>query len=103
METEAWKYSVDGLVTGADGKHSVRHICDCASYEEAVTVSKQVIDDFLKAWCIPGMTAERLFVSYCKRGEIPIVFIEGANTMNLPVFNHYAYAKERCAALCKSG
>lgn len=95
------KYFVDGLVTGADGRHSVRRICECASFEEAVIKSKAIIDDFLNAWRIPGMTSDRLFTSYCKRGEIPIVFIEGADTMNLPVFNHYKYAKERCAELCR--
>jgi hypothetical protein len=65
-----------------------------------VTASKQVIDDFLTAWHLPGMKSERLFLEYCKRGEIPIVFIDGADTMSLPVFNHYNYAKERCAVLC---
>lgn len=96
------KYFVDGLVTSADGRHSVRRIQECATFDEAVVVSKQLIDHFLTAWRIPGMTSDRLFMNYCKRGEIPIVFIEGADTMNLPVFNHYKYAKERCAALCQT-
>jgi hypothetical protein len=94
-------YFVEGLTNVHSGESDVRHIGDFESLEEAIRASQDTIDRFLAANLRNGMTVADLFAQYQKFGEVPLIFSDGAKTMNVSGFNHFKYAMIRCAAICE--
>jgi hypothetical protein len=68
--------------------------------EEAVAICKNIVDEFLAAKHLPGMTAEELYAAYTGFGEDPFIRIEGSGSNP---FSAWAYAKGRCAEICAGG
>jgi hypothetical protein len=93
-------FFVEGLSDHQKVETQVRRIGEYASVEEAITVSKQMIDDFLQRTYRPGMLSKVLFLQYQERGEYPFIFRDDDKTFNVPSFNHLNYAQTRCAEIC---
>jgi len=64
--------------------------------EEAIAVSKGIVDEFLSAHHKPGMTAAELYAGYTGYGEDP--FIQGPGSSC--AFSAWNYAESRCAEIC---
>jgi hypothetical protein len=92
-------YFVEALTTLHAGDSTVRRIGEFKTLVDAVKASEQVIDAFLLRTMTTGMTAAVLYSHYEKSGEVPFIFSDDARTMNVRGFNHFNYARERCAAL----
>ena len=66
--------------------------------EEAISVCKQVVDDYLLSSYEPSMTAEQLLENYVNFGDDP--FIRGGGTENS--FSAWDYAKTRVFEICEA-
>jgi len=66
------------------------------TYAEGLTACRRIVDDFLAAHHVPGMTAADLYQQYTAYGEDP--WISPADTE--PRFSAWTYAGERCQELC---
>ena len=69
---------------------------DFATFEEAVTACKAIVDNFLQHGYKEGVTADKLYESYVGFGEDPFIVGEPA-PFNFSAWN---YAKERCWQIC---
>ncbi|HYK88702.1 MAG TPA: hypothetical protein VE398_08025 [Acidobacteriota bacterium] len=67
-----------------------------ATYDEALTKAKAIVDDFLRENYSPGMTSKELYEGYVGFGEDPFIIPAGD-----PRFSAWEYARERCAELCR--
>lgn len=70
-----------------------------ATYAEAEAACRKIVDEFLLANRKPGMSADALFSLYTTFGEDPTIDADGPNSER---FSAWAYARERCGALCTS-
>jgi hypothetical protein len=66
------------------------------SFETAVAVCKQIVDQYLAATFKEGMSAAELYQRYVSFGDDPFVVPkpEGAD------FSAWVYAKQRCSEIC---
>jgi len=94
------KYFVEGLTKVHGGEGYVRRIGECETLEGAIRTSQQVIDEFLIGRLQDGTTPTNLFTQYQNFGEVPFIFVDGDDTINVAGFNHFNYAMTRCFALC---
>ena len=67
-----------------------------ASYQEALSKAKAIVDQCLERSHQPGMTSDELFQGYAGFGEDPFILPAGE-----PCFSAWDYARERCAELCR--
>jgi hypothetical protein len=93
-------YFVEGLTHVPGGESKVRRVGEFATLEEAIGAAQKLIDDFLQAKWVAGMTVAALYEQYQEGGEVPFIFSDDARTMNVSGFNHFNYAATRCGALC---
>ncbi len=93
-------YFVEGVSKHQDPQPQVRRIGEYKTVEEAVTVAKQTIEQFLRGEFKRGMTAKKLFSLYEERGEHMFIFQDEAKTFNVPGFDHADYARTRAAEIC---
>jgi hypothetical protein len=94
------KYFVEGLSRVHSGEGCVRRIGECETLKAAVRTSQQVIDEFLIDRLQHCITAADLFTQYQNFGEVPFIFVNGGDTVNVTGFNHLNYAMARCLVLC---
>jgi hypothetical protein len=66
------------------------------SYEQAVVAARAIVDAFLTLHHTPGMSADQLFALYTSFGDDPFSVPAAPES---PV-SAWAYAGQRCAALC---
>jgi hypothetical protein len=71
-----------------------------ATFEEAVRISKKIVDEFLLSGYKPGMTARQLYEGYMMFGEDPFI---GGPAEKPYHFSAWEYAKRRCEELCNPG
>jgi hypothetical protein len=93
-------YFVEGVSKHQDPQPQVRRIGEYKTIEEAVTVAKQTIEQFLRGEFKRGMNARKLFSLYEARGEHMFIFQDEAKTFNVPGFDHADYARTRAAEIC---
>jgi hypothetical protein len=93
-------YFVEGLTNVVGGEATVRHIGEYLTLEGAIRGAKSIIDDFLLANKKEGITVSELFSQYRNFGEVPFIFCDGDETLNVRDFNHFDYALRQCAAIC---
>jgi hypothetical protein len=67
-----------------------------ATYAEAETACRKIVDDFLAGNRKPGIGAEALFRLYTTFGEDPAIDAAGPNGER---FSAWDYARNRCAEL----
>ncbi len=94
-------YIVEGLSKHNQPSSQVRHIGNFKTLPIAIAASKRVIDQFLLREYTPGTTAKVLFAVYQNLGEFPYIFRDDDKTFNVPGFNHFQYALERCHEICE--
>lgn len=58
---------------------------------------RRIVDEYLASAIKPGMEAAELWESYKMFGEDPFIVSKGVPPVS---FSAWAYAEERCAALC---
>jgi hypothetical protein len=69
-----------------------------ATADEAITVCKRIVDDFLQKGHKPGMSAADMYERYTSFGDDP--FIVPVDPKDPPVtFSAWTYAKERSEVL----
>ena len=68
-----------------------------ATYAEAETACRKIVDEYLKSARMPGMSADDLFRSYTTFGEDPAIDGAGPNGER---FSAWDYARRRCDELC---
>jgi hypothetical protein len=93
-------YVVEGLTNFHGGEGTVRRIGEHTVLDEAIAASKRIIDEFLASRFEQGITAAALFSHYQKNGEVPFIFRDDGNTVNVRGFNHFEYAMSRCSEIC---
>ncbi len=71
-----------------------------ATLEEALEVSKKIVDDFLLDALKPGMTSENLYASYQSFGDDPFIIADPPLGTGI-LFSAWDYAKLRCVELCR--
>ena len=68
--------------------------------EEALAVCRALVDKSLFASYRPGLSADELYSAYMDFGDDPfIVVLDGVD--DRAKFSGWAYAKERCAVICR--
>jgi hypothetical protein len=70
-----------------------------ATYAEAETACRKIVDEFLRGNRKPGIGAEALFRLYTTFGEDPTIDAAGPNGER---FSAWDYARKRCGELCKA-
>jgi hypothetical protein len=70
-----------------------------ATYAEAETACRKIVDEFLIANRKPGMSADALFSLYTTFGEDPTIDAAAPDGAH---FSAWDYARERCRVLCAS-
>ena len=93
-------FFVEGLSKYRDVENQLRRIGEYETLEEAVAASKRAIDEFLLREHKKGMTAEQVYAQYRGFGEVPCIFRDDGQTMSIPGFNHWQYARARCDEIC---
>jgi hypothetical protein len=93
-------FFVEGLSKFQEPEKQVRRIGEYLTVEEAVAASKRRIDEFLLRDYKAGMTAAELYAQYEGFGEVPCIFRDDNQTISVAGFNHWQYAKARCAEIC---
>lgn len=66
-----------------------------ATFEDAITACKRIVDDYLLSTYKPGMTAAKLAESYKNFGEDPWIVDYGDGA-----FSAWSYAEQRCKEIC---
>ena len=96
-------YFVHG-VTKTGGRLHARALGEYWNFDEAVTVAKQKIDDFLyreyqrSVW--HGVTPQKLLTLYKQAGEAILVVPKVHSATIVPHFDHLEYAAAKCAEIC---
>lgn len=67
-----------------------------ATFEEALTACKTIVDECLQSMYKEGMTAGQLYAVYTGFGEDPFIVGESVPFR----FSAWDYAKERCSQIC---
>ena len=93
-------YFVEGLTNGHGGEGNVRRISECDTLKDAIRTAQQAIDKSLRAWNYYGTTVEELFSRYERFGEVPFIFVDSDDTMNVIGFSSLIYAMKQCEVLC---
>ena len=93
-------FFVEGLSKYRDADNQVRRIGVYPTLEEAIAASKRTIDSFLLHDYKEDMPADRLYAQYQGFGEVPCIFRDDSQTISVPGFNHWEYAKDRCLEIC---
>jgi hypothetical protein len=93
-------YFVEALSKGSSSEGNVRRVGECETLQDAIKTAQQVIDKSLIAWNYYGTTVEKLFSQYERFGEVPFIFVDNDDTMNVTGFNSLIYAMNRCEVLC---
>lgn len=78
----------------------VTRIGEAETLEEAITIAKRIVDDFLDREFKAGTPLEDLYPRYKDHGTVPYIFRDDGSTMNVRTFNHFKYALTQCAKLC---
>jgi len=94
-------YFVEGVSKHNEPEQQVRRIGEYETVEEALTVAKKAIEQFLRREFKRGMDAGELFSLYEAQGEHMFVFQDEAGTFNVPGFDHLKYAKTRAEEICR--
>jgi hypothetical protein len=91
----SYQVFVDDNYHSMDESERYKH-GDFATFEEAVTACKTIVEDYLQSAYEKGMKAGELYALYTGFGEDPFIVGE-------PVvfrFSAWDYAKERCSQIC---
>lgn len=94
-------FFVEGVSKHHDPQPEVRRVGEYKTVDEAITVAKKAIEQFLRREFKRGMDADRLFSLYETQGEHMFVFQDEAKTFNVPGFDHRKYAMSRAAEICR--
>lgn len=94
-------YFVEGVSRHNQPQQQVRRVGEYETVEEAITVAKKAIEQFLRREFKRGMDAGKLFSLYEARGEHMFIFQDKANTLNVPGFEHRTYAMSRAEEICR--
>jgi len=94
-------YFVEGVSRHNEPEQQVRRVGEYETVEEAFTVAKKAIEQFLRGKYQRGMAAGELFSLYEKQGEHMFVFQDEAGTFNVPGFDHLKYARSRAEEICR--
>ena len=70
------------------------------TYEQALTVAKAIVDDFLVQDFKAGMSAKQLYERYRAFGEDPRIVGKVPGFL-CPRFSAWRYAKQRCSKMCR--
>ncbi len=97
------KYQLSVLQRGASESSDVRQIGEYKNLEEAVAAAQQQVNALLAELYTAGMTAEALLEGYRAAGRTLYLFRDDEETMNAASFNHFQFAKSRCAEICAAG
>jgi hypothetical protein len=65
--------------------------------EAAIAAARKIVDTYLMATHLPGMTSQKLFETFKTNGADPFITTEGAKRVE---FSAWAYAKRRCDEVC---
>jgi hypothetical protein len=93
-------YFIEALTMGHGSDSNVRRVGECATLKDAISTAQQVIDKSLLAWNYYGTAVEKLFSQYERFGEVPFIFVDSEDTMNVVGFNSLIYAMKQCEVLC---
>lgn len=96
-------YQLSVLQQGVSAHSDVRQIGEYPTLEEAVAAARQEVNALLGTLYTAGMTAEQLLDRYRAAGRTLYLFRDDEETMNAASFNHFQFAKLRCAELCARG
>lgn len=69
-----------------------------ATYAEAETACRRIVDGYLAGAKKPGMSADDLFRSYTMFGEDPAIDAAGPDGKR---FSAWDYARQRCREVCR--
>ena len=94
-------YFVEGVSKHNEPEQQVRRVGEYEMVEEALTVAKKAIEQFLRGEYKRGMAAQELVSCYEERGEHMFVFQDEAGTFNVPGFDHLKYARSRAEEICR--
>jgi hypothetical protein len=94
-------YIVEGMTIANEADRQIRRLGEYATLKEAVAAAKQLVDEFLMREFRPGILPSALFARYQDFGEVPFIFSDDVDvTMNVPDFNHFQFAMNRCTEIC---
>ena len=93
-------FIVEGVQRTRGLEGQVHRIGEYEKLEDAVIASKRSINEFLLRAFVDGMSAGTLFSYYKDLGEVPFIFRDDNNTINVGGFNHLEYTRLRCAEIC---
>ena len=93
-------YFVEALTMGHGSNSSVRRVGVCDTLKDAIKTAQQVVDKSLIAWNYYGTSVEKLFSQYERFGEVPFIFVDSEDTINVTGFNSLIYAMKQCEVLC---
>ena len=100
VESVRRTYVVEALTLWRSSESEVRRVGECDTLKDAIETAQQVIDESLITWNYDGTTVEKLFTRYERFGEIPFIFVDTEDTMNVIGFNALNYAMKQCEMLC---
>jgi hypothetical protein len=93
-------YYVEALNMRRHGESDVRRVGECVTLKDALKTAQQVIDESLIPWLHHEATVEELFYQYKRFGEVPFIFADDDEKLNLIGFNSLSYAMAQCEVLC---
>jgi hypothetical protein len=97
-------FFVEGLSIDSASVCRVRRIGEFQGLRDALLAAERIISEFLLREFKPGMPPDTLYSRYKIAGEVPYIFRDdGHITQNLPGFNHFQFAKSRCAEIAGAG
>jgi len=99
-ESDDAKFLVEAYCKTDGTKHGLRRIGLYKTKSEAMAASEAVVDEWLRARFIAGMSSSELYAQFEKLGEIPCIFRTGDHALTGTGFNPLQYAKMRCDAIC---
>lgn len=92
-----FKVFIDDKFHSMDESERILH-GEYDSYETAVSVCKEIVDECLEQNFKPGVTSEGLYAWYKGMGDDPFI-LPGRSS---GAFSAWDYAKEKCSELCRA-
>lgn len=76
-------------------------VAEYPTYEEALQLCRILVDTFLAANILPGMSGDELFTLYRKQGPDPYILCHSGDYSRMPCyFNAWYYAETACRKQC---
>lgn len=96
----AMAYFVVALSMMHEDQADVRHVGEYDDLDDAIKAAQGLIDAFLRAAHEAEMTLADLFAQYQQSSEMPFIFGDDVDAINVGGFNHFKYAINKCAEMC---